>query len=122
MHNGVRLLKKKWLLEAMPINAKLLGLVVRYCNRYPETTHENCNKLNTHFFIDLRDEYLERHNIPGRMEFIKALWRAFLFKYEGDDAYARPLDWLLLRVHEAILSRKIKLHPPDEYNIHWRYD
>jgi len=104
------------------IKAPLLSAIVKYCLRYPEPTHENCNNLNSHFLIDLRDEFLRRETNLGRRKLFQALWRCFIGEYEHDVSKTRSLDWIFLKLHEAILSRKVKLNPPDEHTIYWNKD
>lgn len=102
------------------VKAPLLKKIVKYCLGYPEATRENVNKPNSLFLIELEEKFFINLNLPQREELFKSLWRSFKAEYEHDDIYAELFDWLLLELHQGILERRYKPHPPNKYAGYWK--
>ena len=75
--------------------------IIAYANALPEPTRENTFLPNIHILMDIRDEFLERVNIPSRMELIEALFKIGISEYAHDTVYQCFLDWLAKRLGES---------------------
>jgi hypothetical protein len=101
------------------VKAPLFFAIIKYGNRYPEPTHDNCNCYNSHYFIDVADELLARNTNLRLDGLFKAMKRIFIGEYEHDETYARLLDWIMDKLYNGIQSRKIKLTLPGKNTVYW---
>lgn len=114
-----------WMLKehgeyVVKVKACLLKAIITLCLRYPQPTEQNCNKPNTHFILDLEKRFFGHYTCPQRIELYRALFRLWADEYEHDDSHAKNFDYLLGELHQAILERKYKLYPPDQFTVYWK--
>ena len=77
------------------VKAPLMKAVIVISKRYPEPTHENVLKPNSHRLLNIRDEFLRCEHNPHTEEFFRAAFRIIIVTYEHDGYYARRIDKVL---------------------------
>jgi len=99
------------------VQAPLLWKITKLGAKYPIPTHEKVEKVNSHIYIDLFEEF-EKWNI-GRAKLIAAFKRVFIGKYEADDWYAERIDWFLFKLFDLIQAGKYIKPWVDCPTTHW---
>jgi len=93
----------------------LMKFLIWLAEKMPEPTHENCIRPNTHILLDLRDEFFEHEDNPGRRELLWAVWKIGIIIYEHDPYYAWRADWFI----EKIVNSDWKPRPIGHPNRWW---
>ncbi|KKM94025.1 hypothetical protein LCGC14_1202430 [marine sediment metagenome] len=104
-----------------PIIIAAKSLIIKYLiylsKKYPEATHENVNRPNSHRWIEIKDRFLEYDVNSGRRALFEAVFRIFIGEYEHDPYYTYRIEWIVEEIVELVLEGKWKPraigHPMD---------
>lgn len=107
-----------------PIIIAAKDLIIKYLihlsRKYPEATHDNVLRPNSHLWIDIKDRFFEYEDNPGRNSLFEAVFRIFIAQYEHDPYYTYRIDWVIEEVVELVMSGKWKPRPQGHPINFWK--
>jgi hypothetical protein len=100
------------------IKAPMVGLLNQVADHLPEPTKENMHQPNTLTLIELRDEFFQFENNPGRYKVFKGIWNFLIFLYDYDNYYRYRIDWVIERWKTKPWLPREK-HRPEHFWREW---
>lgn len=89
--------------------------LIAFARVLPEPTKETTVRPNTHRLLDVKDEFFEHEDNPGREEVLRAIWKIGTVIYEHDIYYSNRVDWVV----EKIANGNWVTRPCGHPNTHW---
>ncbi len=100
------------------LQAPLLDKIVKLATKYPEPTHDNVDKVNSHLLIDIWAEFESNNTV--RVPLFKAVKRLVIGKYEADDFYSQRVDWFIHKLYIAIIRGVWEWPEVDSPTTYWK--
>ncbi len=99
------------------VKAPFVKALILIGERYPEPTHENVRKRNSHVLLDICAEFAKYNSMKPRM--FNAIKRIVISEYEHDGAESQRMDWLLERLLEKYNNGEWKKLEPWNPSPNW---